>query len=123
MEPWHHLVGDGLVRELAASSEALADELGGNGTSPHPDAHFAALSIQSAFLHGHTPMRSGECAAYATARPRLFNLLPPVRPASVVITAATRKNSKVCRRPAARAQPVRPSRAQQMLQHGPTCWE
>lgn len=28
-------------------------------------------------------------------RPRFFNILPPVRPAAVVLVAATRKNSKV----------------------------
>lgn len=109
LRPWHHLVGDGLTAEFAASSEALAGVQRDNGSSPHPDAHFAALSMQSAFLHGRTPMRSVECATYATAQPRYFRLLS-VRPAAVVITSATRKNSKVrghprcCCRPPTRCQ-------------------
>lgn len=95
LQPWHHLVGDGLISELAASSDALAPSHPDNGTSPHPDAHFAALLRQSAFLHGRTALRTAECATHATTRPRFFNLLPPVRPAAAVLTAATRKNSKV----------------------------
>lgn len=95
LQPWHHLVGHGLISEIAASSEDLAKTHPDNGTSPHPDAHFAALTRQSAFLHGRTSLRTTECATYATMRPRLFNILPPVRPAAVVLAAATRKNSKV----------------------------
>eukprot|EP00892_Ulva_mutabilis_P011458 jgi/Ulvmu1/8685/UM047_0025.1 len=94
MRPWEHLVGGGLTAEFAATSEALAHSHSDNGTSPHPDAHFAALAMQASFLYGRAPMRTTECAAYTTTQPRFFKLLPPKRPPAVTITAATRKNSK-----------------------------